>query len=150
MKGDQDEQALRCAARLSSGRDLVEEFIACGVWPLGHGWVLGEIIPRRMPNLEDKLVQSSAFAVDLRGRDVAAFVREVDVGGLRLPKVLKNMINNVFQVKYMHWNLRIQNEDVHNMESMIGMKVDVVPKLHARELRLNGRNRNRLKGEKAI
>jgi hypothetical protein len=34
------------------------------------------------------------------------------------------------------------------MESMIGTKVDAVPKLHARELRLNGRKRNRLKGEK--
>jgi hypothetical protein len=48
-KGDQDEEALRYAARLSSGHDLVEEFIACGVWPLAHGWALGEIIPRRMP-----------------------------------------------------------------------------------------------------
>jgi hypothetical protein len=72
------------------------------------------------------------------------------IGGIRLPKVLKNMINNVFQVKYMHRNLRTQNEDVHNMESMIGTKVGAVPKLHARELRLNGRKRNRLKGEKAI
>jgi hypothetical protein len=74
------------------------------------------------------------------------------VGGLRLPKVLKNMINNVFQVKCMHRNLRTRNEVVHNMESMIGTKVDAVPKLRlrARELRLNGKKRNRLKGEKAI
>jgi hypothetical protein len=36
------------------------------------------------------------------------------------------------------------------MESMIGMKVDTVLKLRARELRLNGRKRNRLQGEKAI
>jgi hypothetical protein len=60
------------------------------------------------------------------------------------------MINNVFQVKYMHRNLQTRNEDVHNMESMIGTKVGAVPKLHARELRLNGRKRNRLTGEKAI
>jgi hypothetical protein len=33
---------------------------------------------------------------------------------------------------------------------MIGMKVDAVPKLRARELRFNGRKRNRLKREKAI
>jgi hypothetical protein len=72
------------------------------------------------------------------------------VGGLRLPKVLKNMINNVFQVKYMHRNLRTWNEAVHNMENMIGTKVDAVLKLRAKELRLNGRKRNRLKGEKAI
>jgi hypothetical protein len=47
---DEDEGALRHAARLSSGRDLVE-FIAYGVWPLAHGWVLGEVTPRRMPTL---------------------------------------------------------------------------------------------------
>jgi hypothetical protein len=34
---DIDEGALRHAAPLSSGRDLVEEFIAYGVWPLAHG-----------------------------------------------------------------------------------------------------------------
>jgi hypothetical protein len=32
--------------RMSSGRDLVEEFIGYGVWPLAHGWVLGEVCPR--------------------------------------------------------------------------------------------------------
>jgi hypothetical protein len=45
-KEDEDEGALQYAARLSSGRDLVEEFIACGVWPQAHGWALGEITPR--------------------------------------------------------------------------------------------------------
>jgi hypothetical protein len=34
---DEDEGALRCAAHMSSGRDLVEEFIGYGVWPLAHG-----------------------------------------------------------------------------------------------------------------
>jgi hypothetical protein len=34
---DVDEGALRCAAGQSSGRDLVEEFVAYGVWPLAHG-----------------------------------------------------------------------------------------------------------------
>ena len=34
---DADEGALRCAAGQSSGRDLVEEFVAYGVWPLAHG-----------------------------------------------------------------------------------------------------------------
>jgi hypothetical protein len=43
---DEDEGALQCAARMSSGRDLVEEFIGYGVWPLVHGWVLGEVCPR--------------------------------------------------------------------------------------------------------
>jgi hypothetical protein len=48
---DEDEGALRCAARMSSGRDLVEKFIGYGVCPLVHGWVLGEVCPRQMPTL---------------------------------------------------------------------------------------------------
>jgi hypothetical protein len=48
---DEDEGALRCAARMSSGRDLVEEFIGYEVWHLAHGWVLGEVCPRQMPTL---------------------------------------------------------------------------------------------------
>jgi hypothetical protein len=43
---DADEGALRCATGLSSGRDLVEEFVAYGVWSLAHGWALGEVCPR--------------------------------------------------------------------------------------------------------
>jgi hypothetical protein len=50
-KGDQDKEALRYVARRSSGRDFVEEFIASGVWPLAHGWALGEIIPHQMPTI---------------------------------------------------------------------------------------------------
>jgi hypothetical protein len=77
---DEDEGALRCAARMSSGRDLVEEFIGYGVWPLAHGWVLGEVCP----TLGQQLVRSSAFSLDLRGRDPAAFVREVEDGAVRI------------------------------------------------------------------
>jgi hypothetical protein len=33
---------------------------------------------------------------------------------------------------------------------MVETKVNAVPKLHARELWLNGKKRNRLKGKKAI
>jgi hypothetical protein len=36
------------------------------------------------------------------------------------------------------------------MKSMVGMKVEPVLKLRARKLRLNSRERNRLKEEKAI
>jgi hypothetical protein len=75
---DEDEGALRCAARMSSGRDLVEEFIGYGVWPLAHGWVLGEVCPRQMPTLGQQLVRSLAFSLDLRDRDPAVFVREVE------------------------------------------------------------------------
>jgi hypothetical protein len=81
---DSDEGALRCAARMSSGRDLVEEFIGYGVWPLAHGWALGEVCPRQMPSLGEQLVRSPAFALDLRGRDPATFVREVEDGAVRI------------------------------------------------------------------
>jgi hypothetical protein len=81
---DEDEGALRYAARLSSGRDLVEEFIGYGVWPLAHGWVLGEVCPRRMPTLGDRLVRSPAFGVDLRGRNPTAFVREVEAEAAKI------------------------------------------------------------------
>jgi hypothetical protein len=63
---DADEGALRCAAGLSSGRDLVEEFVAYGVWPLAHGWALGEVCPRQMPSRGGMVVRSPAFALDLR------------------------------------------------------------------------------------
>jgi hypothetical protein len=75
---DEDEGALRRAARMSSGRDLVEEFVGYGVWPLAHGWALGKVCPREMPSRGGQRVQSPAFALDLRGRDPAAFVREAE------------------------------------------------------------------------
>jgi hypothetical protein len=83
-KDDEDEGALRCAARMSSGRDLVEEFVGYGVWPLAHGWALGEVCPREMPSRGRQLVRSSAFALYLRGRDPAAFVREAEDGATRI------------------------------------------------------------------
>jgi hypothetical protein len=50
----------------------------------------------------------------------------------------------------MYRYLRTQNKTVHNVKSMVDTKVGAAPKLHARELRLSDRKRNRLKGEKAI
>jgi hypothetical protein len=58
---DENERALRIAARTSSGRDLVEEFIGYGVWPLAHGWALGEVCPREMPSLGGRKVRSPLF-----------------------------------------------------------------------------------------
>jgi hypothetical protein len=81
---DEDEGALRCAARMSSGRDLVEEFIGYGVWPLAHGWALGEVCPHEMPSRGRQRVRSPAFALDLHGRDPAAFVREAEDGAARI------------------------------------------------------------------
>jgi hypothetical protein len=81
---DADEGALRCASGLSSGRDLVEEFVAYGVWPFARGWALGELCPRQMPSRGGMLVRSPAFALDLHGRDLAAFVREAEDGAARI------------------------------------------------------------------
>jgi hypothetical protein len=81
---DGNEEALRCAARMSSGRDLVEEFVGYGVWPLAHGWALGEVCPRQMPSRGGMLVRSPSFALDLHGRDPAAFVREAKDGAARI------------------------------------------------------------------
>jgi hypothetical protein len=81
---DKDEGALRYAARMSSGHDLVEEFIGYGVWPLAHGWVLGEVCPRRISTLGDWLVRSPSFAMDLWGRNPAAFVREVEAEAAKI------------------------------------------------------------------
>jgi hypothetical protein len=81
---DEDGGALRYAARMSSGHDLVEEFIGYGVWPLAHGWVLGEVCPRWMPTLGNQLVRSPSFVVDLRGRNPAAFVREVEAEAAKI------------------------------------------------------------------
>jgi hypothetical protein len=78
VEDDENEGALRCAARMSSGRDLVEEFIGYGVWPLAHGWVLGEVCPHEMPSLGGQRVRSPAFALDLRGWDPATFLREAE------------------------------------------------------------------------
>jgi hypothetical protein len=50
----------------------------------------------------------------------------------------------------MYRNLRTQDEVVHNMESTIETKVELMPKLRAGKLRLNSRKRNRLKEENAI
>jgi hypothetical protein len=81
---DENEEALRCAARMSSGRDLVEEFVRYGVWPLARGWAVGDVCPRQMPSRGGMLVRSPAFALDLHGRDPAAFVREAEDGAVRI------------------------------------------------------------------
>jgi hypothetical protein len=47
-------------------------------------------------------------------------------------------------------HLRTQDESIHDEKNMVVTKVAVTLKLCARELRLDRRKRNRLKGEKAI
>jgi hypothetical protein len=49
-----NEDALRRASKGSNGCDLVKEFIAYGVWPLAHGWDVGEVKLRLMPFLKGR------------------------------------------------------------------------------------------------
>jgi hypothetical protein len=83
-KDDENERALWIAARTSSGRDLVKEFIGYGLWPLAYGWSLGEVCPREMPSLGGRKVRSPLFALDVRVRDPAAVVREAEDGAVRI------------------------------------------------------------------
>jgi hypothetical protein len=46
--------------------------------------------------------------------------------------------------------LQTRVKSIYNVKSMVVTKAGVAPKLHARKLRLNGGERNRLKGEKTI
>jgi hypothetical protein len=64
-KGDKGEEALQCTTTLSSNHDLVEEFVACGVWLLAHGWDLGEVKMCLMPFLNNRMVQSPALAIEM-------------------------------------------------------------------------------------
>jgi hypothetical protein len=80
---DENKRSLRIAARTSSGRDLVEEFIGYGVC-LAHRWALGEVCPREMPSLGGRKVRSPLFALDVRGWDPAAVVREAEDGAVRI------------------------------------------------------------------
>jgi hypothetical protein len=58
--------------------------VAYGVWPLAHGWALGEVCPRQMPFHGGRVVRSPAFALNLQNRDPAAFVREAEDAAVRL------------------------------------------------------------------
>jgi hypothetical protein len=83
-KGDADEVALKRAAGLSSDRDLVEEFLACGVWPLSHGWGVGAMKLWLMSFKENVLVRSLTFVVDLCGHDAGVFVGELEAVAMKI------------------------------------------------------------------
>jgi hypothetical protein len=113
---DEDEGALRCAACTSSGRDLVEEFIGYGVWPLAHGWALGEVCPREMPSRGGQQVQSPAFALDLHGRDPAAFVREAEDGAAR---IVGRYVSKTERVR--SWDIRGANDRLNRVFELNGL-----------------------------
>jgi hypothetical protein len=63
----------------------------------------------------------------------------VYVGGLHLPKVLKNTTNMLSSIIYYHRKLRLQDEGVHGMKSVIRKKDESAPKLWLEKLRLSTR-----------
>jgi hypothetical protein len=119
---DEDEGALRCAARMSSGRDLVEEFIGYGVWPLVHGWALGEVCPREMPSRGGQLVRSPAFALDLRGRDPTAFVREAEDGAAR---IVGRYVSRTEGLR--RWDIRGSNDRLNRVFELNRLPYGVYP-----------------------
>jgi hypothetical protein len=119
---DEDEGALRCAARMSSGRDLVEEFIGYGVWPLVHGWALGEVCPREMPSRGRQLVRSPAFALDLRGRDPTAFVREAEDGAAR---IVGRYVSRTEGLR--RWDIRGSNDRLNRVFELNRLPYGVYP-----------------------
>jgi hypothetical protein len=122
VEDNEDEGALWCAARMSSGRDLVEEFIGYGVWPLAHGWALGEVCPREMPSRGGKLVQSPAFALDLRGRDPAAFVREAEDGATRIVGRYVSRMEGLWS-----WDIRGSNDRLNRVFELNRLPYNVYP-----------------------
>jgi hypothetical protein len=81
---DENEGALWCAARMSSGRDLVEEFVGYGGMALS-AWLGAE---RSMPSRDALPGRAAGVKSGLRAgfawRDPAAFVREVEDGAARI------------------------------------------------------------------
>jgi hypothetical protein len=100
---------------IASRRRLYSSFCCCLLLCIHLWW---RIRGRRYPTLKTLMTSPSTQPISKKKISRVKFV-----GGLRLPKVLKNMINNVFQVKYRYRNLRTWNEAVRNMESMIETKV---------------------------
>lgn len=78
-----DESARHRARVVSSGRDLVEDYVVYQVWPWSGCWTVSEITRRRMPLKslffhKDVVVVSPAFAVELGGREGVGFMSKVE------------------------------------------------------------------------
>jgi hypothetical protein len=61
------------------------------------------------------------------------------VGGLRLPKVLKNTTNMLSSIIYCHRKLRLCDEGVHGVKGVIWKKDEPILKLWMEKLRLSTR-----------
>jgi hypothetical protein len=52
---DHNDHALVFVAVACSGRYLVEEYLACRIWPLGRRWFVGPVIRRDFVGFERKI-----------------------------------------------------------------------------------------------
>jgi hypothetical protein len=66
---DHNDCALGFVDVACSDRDLVEEYLACGVGPLGRGWAV---------DLVDRPILSPVFAIELGDRSRDTFVAETE------------------------------------------------------------------------
>lgn len=58
--------------------------MACGIWPLSHGWDVGAVVLRSMSFKERVLVRSLTFTIELHGRDSGSFVSELEVEAVKI------------------------------------------------------------------
>lgn len=87
----------------------MEEFIAYIVWPLAHGWDVGEVKLRLMPFLKGRQVLSPAFNIELQDWDVVDFVQEVEVEAVRIVgKYSMKMEGNAKELGYMCFERQVE------------------------------------------
>jgi hypothetical protein len=72
------DHAFRIDTRTCSGRDLVEEFLVCGVRLLSRGWTIG-VVARIDLDGFDRQIFSSTFTVDLGDCSYELFVAETEM-----------------------------------------------------------------------
>ncbi|PWZ09727.1 hypothetical protein Zm00014a_037915 [Zea mays] len=72
------DRAFRIDTRTCSGRDLVEEFLVCGVRLLSRGWTIGVVARINLDGF-DRQIFSSTFTVDLGDCSYELFVAETEM-----------------------------------------------------------------------
>jgi hypothetical protein len=115
---------------MRSDRELVEEFIACGVWLLAYGLDLGAVKLCPMSFLDNRMVLSLAFAIELRGRNAVAFISEVETEAMRI--VGKYSAKTELTRS---WDIRGSNVKVNHVFELNGIRYGPYPKEGSTEAR---------------
>jgi uncharacterized protein YktA (UPF0223 family) len=72
------EHAFFLASTILGGRDVIEEFVTAGVWPISHGWAPNEFITFNV-NWATQQVPFPRFGLLLKeGQTVEKFIEEVE------------------------------------------------------------------------